>query len=333
MEEIEDTCAGDIVALFGVDCASGDTFSDGSTELAMSSIHVPAAVISLTIKPKSSAGATNMSKALGRFSREDPTFRVSSDPDTGDVIIHGMGELHLEVYIERMKREYNCEVISSPPRVAYRETITQRADFNYTHKKQTGGSGQYGRVGGHMEPVEDKDYEFVDDIVGGSIPREFISSCDKGFRKCLEKGELIGAPVVNIRCTINDGASHAVDSSDIAFQLAAIGGFKEAYSKARPVVLEPIMRVGIEGPGEFHGQMVGTMMQRRGVILSTSEGSGVSQIEAEVPLSEMFGYSTTLRSATQGKAEFQMTFSRYAIAPQSVIDDLVRKHQAEKKGQ
>jgi len=331
MEEIEDTGAGDIVALFGVDCASGDTFSDGNTELAMSSIHVPAAVISLTIKPKNAAGATNMSKALGRFSREDPTFRVSSDPDTGDVIISGMGELHLEVYIERMKREYNCEVVSSPPRVAYRETITQRADFNYTHKKQTGGSGQYGRVGGFMEPLEEKDYEFLDDIVGGSIPREYISSCDKGFRKCLEKGELIGAPVVNIRCAINDGSSHAVDSSDIAFQLASIGGFKEAYPKAKPVVLEPIMRVGIEGPGEFHGQMVGTMMQRRGVILSTSEGSGVSQIEAEVPLAEMFGYSTTLRSATQGKAEFQMTFSRYAIAPQSVIDELVRKHQAEKK--
>ncbi len=332
MEEIEDTGAGDIVALFGVDCASGDTFTDGNTDLAMTSIHVPAAVISLTIKPKTSAGLNNMSKALGRFSKEDPTFRVATDPETNETIISGMGELHLEVYVERMKREYACEVLTSPPRVAYRETITQRADFNYTHKKQTGGSGQYGRVGGFMEPVEEMDYEFVDDIVGGSIPREYITSCDKGFRKCLEKGELIGAPIVNIRCAINDGGSHAVDSSDIAFQLAAIGGFREAYAKAKPVVLEPIMRVGIEGPGEFHGQMVGTLMQRRGIIVSTQEGAGVSQIEAEVPLAEMFGYSTTLRSATQGKAEFQMTFSRYSQAPQAVIDDLVKKHQLEKKG-
>ncbi len=331
MEEIEDAAAGDIVALFGVECASGDTFSDGNTELAMSSIHVPSAVISLTIKPKNAASTSNMSKALNRFSKEDPTFRVSSDPDTGDTIISGMGELHLEVYVERMKREYNSEVLTSPPRVAYRETITQRADFNYTHKKQTGGSGQYGRVAGYMEPIETVDYEFVDDIVGGSIPREYIPSCDKGFKKCLEKGELIGAPIVNIRCAINDGQYHAVDSSDIAFQLAAIGGFKEGYFKAKPVVLEPIMRVGIEGPGEFHGSMVGTLMQRRGIIVSTSEGSGVSQIEAHVPLAEMFGYSTTLRSATQGKAEFQMTFSHYDQAPQMVIDQLVKKYQAEKK--
>jgi elongation factor G len=330
MEEIEDAAAGDIVALFGVDCASGDTFTDGTTDLAMTSIHVPAAVISLTIKPKKSAGLSNMSKALNRFSKEDPTFRVSSDPETGETIISGMGELHLDVYVERMKREYGCEVETSPPRVAYRETITQRADFNYLHKKQTGGSGQYGRVGGFIEPCE-ADYEFVDDIVGGVIPREFISSCDKGFKKCLEKGELIGAPITNIRCTINDGAAHAVDSSDIAFQLAAIGGFREAYTKAKPVVLEPIMRVGIEGPGEFHGQMVGTLMQRRGVIVSTHEASGVSQIEAEVPLAEMFGYSTTLRSATQGKAEFQMTFAHYAAAPQGVIDELIKKYLAERK--
>jgi len=331
MQEIEDSGAGDIVALFGVDCASGDTFTDGSSELAMTSIHVPSAVISLTIKPKTNAGLSNMSKALGRFSKEDPTFRVATDPETNETIISGMGELHLEVYVERMKREYGCEVMTSPPRVAYRETIQERANFNYTHKKQTGGSGQYGRVGGFIEPLEEKDYEFLDDVVGGSIPREYIISCDKGFKKCLEKGELIGAPIVGIRCAVNDGASHAVDSSDIAFQLATIGGFREAYAKAKPVVLEPIMRVGIEGPAEFHGQMVGTLMQRRGVIIATQEAAGVSEIEAEVPLAEMFGYSTTLRSATQGKAEFQMTFSRYAQAPQLVIDDLVKKHHAEKK--
>ncbi len=330
MQEIDDTYAGDICVIFGVDCFSGDTFTDGSRELAMTSMHVPAAVIDLTIKPKTAAGQANMSKALRRFSKEDPTFRVAADPETGDTIISGMGELHLEVYVERMKREYACEVLTSPPRVAYRETISQRADFNYTHKKQTGGSGQFGRVAGWLEPAEGG-YEFIDDIVGGSIPREFISSCDKGFKKCLEKGELIGANVVGLKCGINDGSSHQVDSSDIAFQLAAIGGFKEAYHKAKPIVLEPIMKVGIEGPAEFHGAMVGTIMQRRGIIVGSSEADHFSQIDAEVPLSEMFGYSTTLRSATQGKAEFSMEFARYERAPGNVTEDLMKKYQAERK--
>ncbi len=331
MQDIEDACAGDIMGLFGVDCFSGDTFHDGTVDLAMSSMHVPAAVIDLTIKPKNQTATSNMSKALRRFSKEDPTFRVSSDPETGETIISGMGELHLEVYVERMKREYAAEVLTSPPRVAYRETISQRSEFNYTHKKQTGGSGQYGRVAGWLEPVEGKNYEFVDDIVGGSIPREFISSCDKGFKKMLEKGELIGAPVVNVRCGINDGSAHQVDSSDIAFQLAAMGAFREAYPKSKPVVLEPIMKVGIEGPAEFHGQMVGTIMQRRGIIIGSSESDGFSQLEAEVPLAEMFGYSTTLRSATQGKAEFSMEFARYSVAPNNVTEELVKKYQAEKK--
>ena len=330
MEEIEEACAGDIIAIFGVDCSSGDTFHDGTLDVAMSSIHVPSAVISLTIKPKNAAGTANMSKALQRFSKEDPTFRVSSDPDTGECVIAGMGELHLEVYIERMKREYQCEVVPSPPRVAYRETVSQRADFNYTHRKQTGGSGQYGRIAGSMEPFEGT-YEFVDNISGGAIPREFISSCDKGFKKCLDKGELIGAQVAGIRMTIVDGSAHAVDSSDIAFQLAAIGGFKEAYFKAKPVVLEPIMKVGIEGPAEFHGSMVGTIMQRRGIIVGSEEAEGFSKLEAEVPLAEMFGYSTTLRSATQGKAEFSMEFARYANAPNNVTDELIKKYQQEKK--
>jgi len=330
MQEIDEACAGDIIAIFGVDCSSGDTFHDGSVDVAMSSIHVPAAVISLTIKPKLASATNNLGKALQRFAREDPTFRVSSDPDTGEVIIAGMGELHLEVYIERMKREYACEVISSPPRVAYRETISQRADFNYTHRKQTGGSGQYGRVAGFMEPF-DGSYEFVDDIGGGAIPREYITSCDKGFRKCLDKGELTGSPVSGVRMTIIDGAFHAVDSSDIAFQLASIGGFKEAYAKAKPVVLEPIMKVGIDGPAEFHGAMVGTIMQRRGIIIGSEEAEGFSKLEAEVPLAEMFGYSTTLRSGTQGKAEFTMEFARYSQAPNNVTEELIKKFREEKK--
>ena len=330
MEDIEDASCGDIIAIFGVDCFSGDTFHDGSINVAMSSIHVPHAVIDLTIKPKTQAGQSNLSKALRRFSKEDPTFRVGSDPETGDCIISGMGELHLDVYVERMKREYQCEVLTSPPRVAYREAISQRSDFNYTHKKQTGGSGQYGRVAGWIEPIEAA-YEFVDDVVGGAIPREYISACDKGFKKCLEKGELIGAHIVGIRCGIDDGAFHAVDSSDIAFQLAAIGGFKEAYFKAKPIVLEPIMKVAIEGPAEFHGSMVGTLMQRRGIIIGTTELDGFSQIDAEVPLAEMFGYSTTLRSATQGKAEFTMEFLKYDRAPGNVTDDLIKRYLQERK--
>jgi elongation factor G len=330
MEDIEEAGAGDIVAVFGVDCNSGDTFTDGTIEMSMTSIHVPDAVIHYTIQTKDKGATQNLSKALQRFSKEDPTFRVASDPETGETIISGMGELHLDVYLERMRREYKVPVESSPPRVAYRETLTKRADFNYTHRKQTGGSGQYGRVGGWIEPGNGElPYEFVDDVVGGVIPREFIPSCDKGFRAMLEKGNLIGAPVTNIRCGINDGAAHAVDSSDIAFQLAARGAFREAYPKAGPVILEPIMKVQCEGPAEFHGGIVGTLMGRRGVIVGSTEEEGFSQVDAEVPLSEMFGYSTALRSATQGKAEFTMEFAKYSQVPDSVSRELVKKYQDE----
>jgi elongation factor G len=331
MEDIDESGAGDIVAVFGVDCNSGDTFTDGTVEMSMTSIHVPDAVIHYTINTTDRSAAQNLSKALQRFSKEDPTFRVSSDPETGETIISGMGELHLDVYLERMRREYKVPVESSPPRVAYREAITKRADFNYTHKKQTGGSGQYGRVAGFLEPLEEegKVYEFVDDIVGGVIPREYIPSCDKGFTAMLEKGQLIGAPVVGIRATINDGQFHAVDSSDIAFQQAARGAFREAYPKAGPVILEPIMKVQCEGPAEFHGAIVGTLMGRRGVIIGSTEEEGFTQIDAEVPLSEMFGYSTALRSATQGKAEFTMEFAKYARVPDSVSKELRAKYEEE----
>ncbi|MFU8819872.1 MAG: elongation factor G, partial [Desulfurivibrio sp.] len=304
MEEIETSGAGDIVALFGVDCASGDTFTDGTINVSMSSMHVPNPVISLAIKPVDNKAQVNMSKALNRFTKEDPTFKTFVDAETNETIISGMGELHLEVYIERMKREYSALVEVGAPQVAYREAITQRAEFNYTHKKQTGGSGQFARVGGYLEPMEEGDYEFVDKVVGGVIPREFISSCDKGFHKALEKGVLIGAPITGVRCVINDGAAHSVDSSDVAFQLASIGAFREGYLKAKPVILEPIMKVAAEGPTEFQGSIMGSLNQRRGMIIGTTEEEDYTVIEAEVPLSEMFGYSTDLRSLTQGKAEF-----------------------------
>ncbi|MDC0748842.1 elongation factor G [Polyangium mundeleinium] len=333
MEDIDSAGAGDIVAMFGVDCNSGDTFTDGTLSVAMTSMHVPDPVIALTVTPKDNKAQVNMSKALKRFTKEDPTFRVGSDPETNETIVQGMGELHLDVYIERMKREYGAEVVTSPPRVAYRETITRRVEFNYTHKKQTGGSGQYGKVAGFMEPFEEG-FEFVDDITGGSIPKEFISSCDKGFRSMLAKGLVIHAPVTGVRVTINDGAAHAVDSSDIAFQEASRGAWREAYPKAGPQILEPLMKVAAESPAEFQGGVVGILMQRRGIIIGTTESEGFCRVEAEVPLAEMFGFSTVLRSATQGKAEFTMEFSRYAPVPGAISEELIKKHKEElaKKG-
>jgi len=207
--------------------------------------------------------------------------------------------------------------------------LRKKADFNYTHKKQTGGAGQFGRVAGYMEPYTEGDYEFVDMIKGGSIPNEYVPSCDKGFKEAIKKGSLIGFPIVNIRCVINDGQSHPVDSSDIAFQSAAIGAFREAYGKAKPCILEPVMKVSVEGPTEFQGNIFGSINQRRGIIVSSVEEGLFSRVEAEVPLSEMFGYSTVLRSLTQGKAEFTMEFEKYSKVPQGVSEELIKT--AEKK--
>ncbi len=323
-EDITDASAGDICALFGVDCNSGDTFTDGTVNLAMTSMFVPQPVISVAIKAKDSGAEINMSKALNRFTKEDPTFKCWVDPESNETIVAGMGELHLDVYIERMKREYKAEVMTSPPQVAYRETIGQRIEFNYTHKKQTGGSGQYGRVAGFAEPF-DGEFEFNDEIRGGSIPREFIPACEKGFKSMIAKSPRLGVPVTGVRVTINDGQSHQVDSSDIAFQEAARGAFREFWPKAKPRILEPIMKVSVEGPSEFSGNILSTLMQRRGVIVQSSEEDGSVRVDSEVPLAEMFGYSTPLRSATQGKAEFTMEFSRYADVPSVIGEELLAK--------
>jgi len=331
MEDISEGSPGDIVALFGIDCASGDTFCGGGLNYAMTSMFVPLPVISLAINPKDKKSADQMAKALNRFTKEDPTFQTYVDAESNQTIVRGMGELHLEVYIERMRREYKCEVETGMPQVAYRETITQKAEFNYTHKKQTGGAGQFGRVAGYMEPYAEGDYEFVDMIKGGTIPTEYVPSCDKGFKEAIKKGSLIGFPIVNIRCVINDGQSHPVDSSDIAFQSAAIGAFREAYGKAKPCILEPIMKVSVEGPTEFQGNIFGSINQRRGIISSSVEDGLFSRVEAEVPLNEMFGYSTTLRSLTQGKAEFTMEFEKYAKVPQSVSEALIKEAEEKKK--
>ncbi len=330
MEEITEAVAGDIVAMFGIDCYSGDTFTDGKMNVAMTSMHVPEPVISLSITPVDHKSETNMSKALNRFTKEDPTFRVGVDPESNETVISGMGELHLDVYIERMKREYNAIVETSPPQVAYRETITRKAEFNYTHKKQTGGSGQFGRVAGWVEPSLEGEFEFENKTVGGSIPKEYHRSVEKGFRDSLVKGTLIGHPIVNVRVVVNDGQSHAVDSSEMAFQTAARAAFREVYPRAKPRILEPVMRVSVEGPGEFNGAILSTLMSRRGNVVGTQEQDGLARVEAEVPLAEMFGYATLLRSNTQGKAEFTMEFARYAPVPMGVAEELIAKA-AEKK--
>ncbi len=333
MEDIDTSSSGDIVALFGIDCASGDTFIAPGTNVAMSSMHVPRPVISLSVKPSDNKDADKLGKALQRFVREDPTFTAGVDPESGETVIAGMGELHLDVYIERMKREYGCAVETGAPRVAYRECISRRADFDYTHKKQTGGSGQYGRVAGYVEPVDGSDdFEFVSEIRGGSIPTEYIPACEKGFRASCEKGRLIGAPVLGLRVVINDGAAHAVDSSDMAFQAAARGAFREAYDRAKPVVLEPIMKLEVEGPAEFQGAYIKAIMQRRGMVAGSLDEDGFTRVEAHVPLGEMFGFATDLRSASQGKAEFTMEFARYQPVPSEVQTELLeKKREAERK--
>ena len=329
MEEITESSAGDIVALYGIDCATGTTFTDGKLNVNMTSMFVPEAVISLKIEAKNRDHLTNMSKALNRFTKEDPTFRCHVDEESGETIIAGMGELHLEVYVERMRREYGVEVSTGKPQVAYREAVSQRAEFLYTHKKQTGGSGQFAKVGGWIEPIpaeENKEYEFIDNIVGGVIPKEFVGSCDKGFKSCLDSGGLIGFPIVRIRCGINDGGTHPVDSSDNAFQLASRMAFREAYAKAKPQILEPIMKVQIETPTEFQGTVMGNLNSRRGVILGTNEEFGYTRVDVEVPLSEMFGYATELRSMTQGKAEFTMEFAKYEVVPKMISEELQKKY-------
>jgi elongation factor G len=296
----------------------------------MTSMFVPKPVISLAIVPKDNKSQINMSKALNRFTKEDPTFKSHYNDETNETVIEGMGELHLEVYVERMKREYQAEVSTGMPQVAYRETITRRAEFNYTHKKQTGGSGQYGRVAGYMEPVEEY-FVFEDEVRGGSIPTQYIAACEKGFRLCLPKGPKLGYPVTGVKVVINDGASHAVDSSDMAFQSAARGAFLEGYGKAKAVIHEPIMKVVVETPTEFQGSAMGLLNQRRGMIVGAQDEGVMCSIEAQVPLAEMFGFSTVLRSSTQGKAQFTMEFSTYKQVPQSVSEELIKKASETKK--
>jgi len=331
MEEVDHLRAGYIGALFGIECSSGDTFVSPGINITLTSMYVPKPVISLAIVPKDNKSQMSMSKALNRFSKEDPTFKTFVDPETNETIIEGMGELHLEIYVERMKREYDAEVTTGNPRVAYRETITQRADFNYTHKKQTGGSGQYGRIAGYIEPISDAEFVFENKIFGGSIPTQYISACEKGFKQSMAKGPKLEFPITGVKVVINDGASHAVDSSDMAFQACARGAFREAYLRAKPVIHEPIMKVVVETPAEFQGPVMGLLNQRRGMIVGSQDEGVMCVIEAQMPLAEMFGFSTILRSSTQGKAQFTMEFSIYRQVPQSIAEKIALEVAQNKK--
>lgn len=334
MEDIETAYAGDIIAMFGIDCASGDTFATEDYNVSMQSMHVPDAVISLAIAPKEKSGANNFSKALQKFRKEDPTFRVHRDEESAETIISGMGELHLEIYVERMKREFACEVVVGKPQVAYRETIAQEASYDYTHKKQTGGSGQFAKTIGKIRPLppqeDGKVFKFNNNVVGGRIPREFIPAVEEGFAEQCAKGPLIGFPIVGVEVDLDDGAYHDVDSSYMAFKICAMAAMREVYQKAKPTVLEPIMKLETTVPEEYQGAAVGQINQRRGVIVNTTAFEGNCVVEAEVPLTEMFGYSTDLRSATKGKGEFSMEFAKYQAAPRNIQDELAKKY-AEKR--
>lgn len=316
MEDVQEVGAGEICAVFGVDCASGDTFTDGNLPYVMSSMFVPDAVMSLSIKPKRSSDADNFSKAMNRFQREDPTFRLHVDTESEETIISGMGELHLEIYLERLRREYRVDCETGQPRVAYRETISRREDFDYLLKRQSGGPGDYARVAGYIEPYEKPDEnKFENQVTGGMIPDKFISACAKGLELSCDKGPLLGHKVLGVRMVLNDGATHMTDSSDYAFSLATQMAFRKAFEGAGGQVLEPLMKTTITAPSEFQGSVLMLMNKRNATIHDTEVGNDDFTLMCDCSLNAMFGFSTQLRAATQGKGEFSMEFSHYAPAP------------------
>jgi elongation factor G len=332
-EDIDSAGAGDIVAAMGIECATGDTYCDEGYNYALESIYAAEPVIDLAITPIKRVDQDKLSKALNRFMREDPTFRVHVDKETSETIISGMGELHLEIYVERIKREYKVECTVGMPKVSYREAPTKVTPFNYKHRKQTGGSGQYAHIVGALEPLpEDSPEPFVfeNNVTGGRIPSEYIPSVEKGFRDSLAKGPVAGYEVLGVKMILEDGSYHDVDSSDMAFQICARDCFREVFRKASPVLLEPIMKVEVETPTEFQGPVTGKVSSKRGVILGTEDRSGFSVILAEVPLAEMFGYSNELRSMTQGKGSFSMEFLKYQKVPNAIQEEVIKKAQLEK---
>jgi elongation factor G len=325
-EEIDSAEAGDIVAVMGVDAASGDTYSTDAKYCTLESMFVPEPVIKMSITPTQRDGLDKLGKGLQRFTREDPTFRVFTDEETGETLIAGMGELHLDIYVERIKREYKVDVTVGAPKVSYREAPTKSTAYDYKHKKQTGGSGQYAHIIGHLEPLPEEateNFVFEDAVVGGRVPREYIPSVEKGFLAVLGKGPIAGFPIVGVKATLEDGSYHDVDSSDMAFQICARAGFREAFLNTKPVLLEPIMKMEVEVPADFQGPVTGELNKRRGLIISTETVGNTSTIIAEVPLAETFGYSTDLRSMTQGQGVFTMEFSKYRATPGNIQKEII----------
>ena len=335
-QEIEQATAGDIVAIMGVDCASGDTFASAAKFATLENIYVAEPVIKMSINPLSRDDADRLGKALQRFRKEDPTFQVRTDEETGETVIAGMGELHLEVYIERIRREYRVDVEVGPPKVSYRESATQPVSFDFKHKKQTGGAGQFGHIVGAISPMSpeeaaeaDGELLFVDNVTGGRIPKNYMPAIERGFRNMLRQGPVAGFPVVALKVELNDGSYHEVDSSDMAFMLAAQGCFRESFPRMKPVLLEPIMQVEIECPAEFQGGVVGNLASRRGIVTSTDVRAGICNILAEVPLVETFGYSTDLRSLTQGQGTFTMELFKRRPVPASLQAEVIAERKAE----
>ncbi|MEZ6103265.1 MAG: elongation factor G [Pirellulaceae bacterium] len=326
-EEIDSAGAGDIVAIMGVDCASGDTYASQAKFCTLESMFVPEPVIKVAVSPSQRSDADKLGKALARFRKEDPTFRVMTDEESGETLIAGMGELHLEIYVERIRREYKVEVEVGAPKVNYREAPAEVATYDYRHKKQSGGSGQFAHIVGRFEPLPDdaeEQFIFEEKIVGGRIPKEYIPSVEKGFRDSLNKGPVAGFPILGVKCVLEDGSYHDVDSSDMAFQICARGCFRETFLKMKPVLLEPVMKVEIECPSDFQGPVTGDVISRRGMILSTENPTAeMATIVAEVPLAETFGYSTDLRSMTQGQGTFSMELAKYRRVPAKLQEQIV----------
>jgi len=325
-EDISDAGPGDIIALVGADFANGDTICGEGVNYSLESIFVADPVIRLSISPANSVDQDRMAKALSRFMKEDPTFRVATDPETGQTIIAGMGELHLDIYVERMRREYKAEVTVGAPNVSYREAPTKEAPFNYRHKKQTGGSGQFAHVIGRLVPLPhdaDVPYEFEDNITGGRIPTQYIPAVDKGFQAAMKKGPVAGYEIVGCKMCLDDGSYHDVDSSEMAFRIAGRDAFHEAFKKSKPCLLEPIMTVEVETPGEYQGAIVGDLNSRRGIILETEARDRYTVIRAEVPLASLFGYATVVRGLSKGMATFTMEMSRYSRVPTRLAEEII----------
>ncbi len=334
-QNIDSACAGDIIAMIGVDCASGDTFCHEGVDVTLESMYVPDAVISYSIQAKETAMADKLVKAITRFMKEDPTFHVHTDEDSGEMIISGMGELHLEIYIQRIQREYGVGLLVGPPQVNYREAVGRRVEFNYTHRKQTGGAGQFANVVGDLEPLDfganGEPFEFENHVKGGNIPQEYISSCEAGFRDVMTKGPLAEFPIVGLKVNLRDGKHHAVDSSDLAFRTCARTALHEAIRAAAPCILEPIMKVEVETPVDFQGGVIGDLSSRRGMIAGMDTRDDMTVIIASVPLAEMFGYATALRSSTAGKATYSMEFEKYSVSPKVHQDEVITARAAAKK--